>query len=104
MSTAAPSTGSTQVAVIATGGTAWSVTAAATNGGHMKAGTNSLADAIQLANGGGAFQFMTSDITGFMTGSADEDRTDTANVKQVIATGDKAGDYTITLTFTGGFV
>jgi len=104
MSPTAPSTGSTQVVVTTAGGTAWSVTAAANNGGYMKAGANQLASAIQLANGIGSFNPMTSAITGFMTGSADEDRTDTANVKQVIATGDKAGDYTITLTFTGGFV
>jgi hypothetical protein len=47
---------------------------------------------------------MTSDITGFMTGTANEDRTDTANVKQAISAGDQPGSYTITLTFIGAFV
>jgi PKD repeat protein len=103
MSTAAPSTGSTQVAVATTGGTAWSVTGAANNGGYMKAGSNQLANAFQLANGGGAFSPMTSDFLGFMTGAADEDRTDTANVEQVIGSGDQPGSYSITLTFTGAF-
>jgi hypothetical protein len=39
-----------------------------------------------------------------MTGISNEDRTDTANVKQVIGAGDQPGSYSITLTFTGGFV
>lgn len=47
---------------------------------------------------------MTSEISGFMTGTADEDRTDIANVKQVIAESDAPGDYEISVTFTGGFV
>ncbi|HOT02890.1 MAG TPA: DUF3344 domain-containing protein [Methanolinea sp.] len=96
-------TGSTQVEVTTDGGTAWSVTASATNDGYMKDGAKTLAEAFQLKNGGGAFQAMTSPFTGFMTGTADEDRTDTANVKQVRASGDQPGSYSITLTFTGGF-
>ncbi len=96
-------TGSTQVAVTTDGGTAWSVTAAANNGGYMKAGTTQLAGAFQLANGGGAFQAMTSNFANFMTGTANEDRTDTANVRQAIGAGDQPGNYSITLTFTGGF-
>ncbi len=96
-------TGSTQVAVTTDGGTAWSVTAAANNGGYMKAGTTQLAGAFQLANGGGAFQAMTSNFANFMTGTANEDRTDTANVRQAIGAGDQPGSYSITLTFTGGF-
>ncbi|OPY29368.1 MAG: hypothetical protein A4E28_00966 [Methanocella sp. PtaU1.Bin125] len=47
---------------------------------------------------------MTSAFTGFMTGSANEDRTDTANVKQVRGAGDQPGSYSIELTFTGAFV
>ena len=104
MSAGVDETGSTSVAVTTSGGTAWSVDAASNNGGHMKAGSNQLASAFQLANGGGSFQFMTSGITGFMTGTPDEDRADTANVKQVIGSGDQPGDYSIMLTFTGGFV
>ncbi len=96
-------TGSTQVAVTTDGGTAWSVTAAANNGGYMKAGTTQLAAAFQLANGGGAFQATTSNFANFMTGTANEDRTDTANVRQAIGAGDQPGSYSITLTFTGGF-
>ncbi|MGF3496213.1 MAG: DUF3344 domain-containing protein [Methanolinea tarda] len=96
-------TNSTQVAVTTEGGTAWSVSASANNDGYMKDGTKTLAQAFQLANGGGPFQAMTSPFTGFMTGAADEDRTDTANVKQVRESGDQPGSYSITLTFTGAF-
>jgi len=96
-------TGSTSVAVTTDGGTAWSVSASANNGGYMKDGAKTLAQAFQLANGGGSFQAMTSPFTGFMTGAADEDRTDTANVKQVRESGDQPGSYSITLTFTGAF-
>jgi len=103
MSTAAPSTGSTQVAVATSGGTGWSVTASATNGGFMTTGSNQLASAFQLANGGGSFSPLTSPV-GFMTGAPGESRTDTANVKQVIGSGDQPGSYSITLTFTGAFV
>ncbi len=104
MSAGTDETGSTQVAVTTDGGGAWSVTAAANNDGYMKAGTNQLASAFHLANGGGAFNPMTSPITGFMIGTANEDRTDTANVKQAIGAADQPGSYTITLTFTGAFV
>jgi len=103
MTAGVDSTNSTQVAVATTGGTAWSVTAAANNGGYMKAGSSPLASAFQLANGGGGFHAMTTDFANFMTGTADEDRTDTANVKQAIAAADQPGSYSITLTFTGGF-
>ncbi|OPY29367.1 MAG: PKD domain protein [Methanocella sp. PtaU1.Bin125] len=103
MSAGIEETGSAQVAVTTDGGTAWSVDAAANNGGYMKSGANQLASPFQLANGGGAFQAMTSAFTGFMTGSANEDRTDTANLKQAISAGDQPGDYSITLTFTGAF-
>lgn len=98
------STNSTLIAVNTTGGTAWSVAAAANNGGYMKAGTTALASAFQLANGSGGFHAMTSGYANFMTGTAGEDRTDTANVKQAIAAADPPGVYSITLTFTGGFV
>jgi len=97
-------TGSTSVAVTTDGGTAGSVSAEANNGGYMKDGAKTLAQAFQLANGGGSFQAMTSPFTGFMTGAADEDRTDTANVKQVRESGDQPGSYSIQLTFTGSFV
>lgn len=103
MTAGVDSTNSTQVAVTTTGGTAWSVTAAANNGGYMKSGSNQLASAFQLANGGGTFHAMTTNFASFMTGTADEDRTDTANVKQAIAAADAPGSYSITLTFTGGF-
>ena len=104
MSANVDETGSTAVAVTTDGGTAWSITAGANNGGYMKAGSNQLVAAFQLANGGGSFSPMTSDITGFMTGTANEDRTDTANVKQAVGAADQPGDYSITLTFTGTFV
>jgi PKD repeat protein len=100
------STGSTQVAVTTTGGTGWTVKAAdgkTTNKGFMVSGTTPLANAFRLANGGGSFNALTSDITSFMTGTADEDRTDTANVKQTIASSDGPGSYSITITFTPSF-
>jgi PKD repeat protein len=99
-------TGSTAVTVTTDGGTAWSVTAAdgkTTDKGYMTSASNKLANAFQLANGGGGFQAMTSNFANFMTGTPNEDRTDTANVKQVIAPADQPGSYSITLTFTGGF-
>ena len=104
MSTSAPATGSTQVAVTTSGGTAWSVTGSANNGGFMKAGSTPLASAFQLANGPGSFHSMNTDFTGFMTGAPSESRTDTANVKQFIGSGDQPGSYSITMTFTGAFV
>jgi PKD repeat protein len=104
MSAGDTKTGSTQVAVTTDGGTAWSVTAAANNGGYMKDGVKQLASPFQLANGLGSFNAMTTDFANFMTGISNEDRTDTANVKQVIGAGDQPGSYSITLTFTGGFV
>jgi PKD repeat protein len=97
------STGNTQVAVTTTGGTGWSVAASANNGGYMKSGTTPLANVFQLANGAGSFHAMNTDFTSFMTGTADEDRTDTANVKQVIASSDGPGNYGITITFTPSF-
>jgi hypothetical protein len=39
-----------------------------------------------------------------MSGTADEDKTNTANVKQVRESGDQPGSYSIQLTFTGSFV
>jgi len=98
------STGSSTVNVVPTGGTGWSVTASASNGGFMTAGSTPLSSAIQLSNGG-AFQYMNlGDFTGFLTGAQGATGSGPANVKQSIVSGDQPGDYTITLTFTGGFV
>jgi len=102
MSTSAPSEGTSTVSVDVTGGTGWSVTASANNGGYMKAGALQLADAFQLSNGG-AYQYMTSNFGNFLTGNAGEDKNGPANVKQVISSADQPGDYSITLTFTGAF-
>jgi PKD repeat protein len=97
------STGSTEVAVTTTGGTSWSVTAAASNGGYMSTGSSNLANPFQLANGPGSYQAMTSDFANFMTGTPEEDRSDTANVIQAVDAADAPGAYSITLTFTGSF-
>lgn len=101
-------TGQTQVTVTTNGGNAWSVTASdgkTTNKGFMVSGTTPLASAFQLSNTGptGIFQAMTADFTGFVSGSGAGTTNKDADVKQAIATGDQPGDYTITITFTGGF-
>jgi len=95
-------TGSTAVNVDVTGGTAWSVTGSASNGGYMGTGTANLASPFQLSNGG-SFQAMTSNFADFLTGSAGVDGSGTASVKQAIASADAPGAYSITLTFTGAF-
>ena len=66
-------------------------------------GATPLASPFQLANGAGSFHVMTSNFASFMSGTPDEDKTATANVKQAIAAADAPGAYAITLTFTGGF-
>jgi len=103
MTAGADSTGSTAVTVTTNGGTAWTINAAANNGGYMMTGATPLASPFQLANGAGSFHVMTSNFASFMTGTPDEDKTATANVKQAIAAADAPGAYAITLTFTGGF-
>jgi PKD repeat protein len=96
--------GSTTVNVDVTAGTAWSVTAAANNGGYMSTGTVNLANPFQLSNDGTNFQAMTSNFANFMNGAAGADGSDTADVKQAIASADAPGDYTITVIFMGAFV
>lgn len=96
-------TGSTTVNVDVTEGTAWSVTASASNGGYMGTGSVNLANPFQLSNDGTNFQAMTSNFANFMTGAAGVDGSDTADVKQTIAAADAPGAYSITLAFTGGF-
>jgi hypothetical protein len=97
------STGSSTVNVDVTGGTAWAVAASAGNGGFMKAGTIGLASPFQLSKDGTNYQAMTSPFANFVTGQAGVDGSGTASVKQAIASTDAPGDYTITVTFTGGF-
>src|SRR5690606_6426902 len=101
MNVGTPGTGSTLVTVETTGGTGWSVTASASSGGFMSAGSTKLSNAIELANGTGPFYSMTSAFTSFMTGGPGGGRTDTANLRQTVATADASGDYAITITFTG---
>lgn len=62
-----------------------------------------LANPFELANGAGPFQAMTTGFANFLTGTAGNDGSGTANVKQAIAPTDAPGDYAITLTFTGAF-
>jgi PKD repeat protein len=97
-------TGSRTVNVDVTGGTAWSVGASASNDGYMGTGTVNLASPFQLSNDGTNYQAMTSPFANFLTGAAGVDGSDTADVKQAIAAADAPGAYTITVTFTGGFV
>lgn len=101
MNVGTPGTGSTLVTVETTGGTGWSVTASASSGGFMSAGSTKLSNAIELANGTGPFHSMTSAFTSFMIGGAGGGRTDTANLRQTVTTADASGDYAITITFTG---
>lgn len=96
-------TGSTTVNVDVTGGTAWSVTASATNGGYMGTGTINLANPFQLSKDGTNFQAMNSNFANFLTGAAGVDGSGTASVKQAIAPADAPGTYSITLTFTAAF-
>ncbi|HII75555.1 MAG TPA: DUF3344 domain-containing protein [Methanolinea sp.] len=96
-------TGSKVVNVDVTGGTPWSVTATATNGGYMISGATPLTNPFQLSNDGSTFQAMTTNFVNFMNGSAGVDGSDTADVKQAIVSADAPGSYSITLTFTGGF-
>ena len=103
MSTSAPSTGNTQITVTTSGGGGWSITAAANNGGYMKSGATPLAKPFELANGAGSFHDMSTNFADFMTGNPDEDKTNTANVRQTIDAADQPGDYAITVTFTGAF-
>ncbi|MBN1193799.1 MAG: DUF3344 domain-containing protein [Methanomicrobiaceae archaeon] len=92
--------GSTTVNVDVTGGTDWSVTASANNGGFMGTGSVNLASPFQLSNGG-VFQDMTANFADFMTGTAGNNGSGTAHVKQSIDAADVPGSYSITLTFTG---
>jgi len=94
-------TGSSTVSVDVTGGTEWTVTASASNGGYMTTGTGNLANPFQLSNDNTNFQAMTSNFADFLTGAAGVDGDGTAYVKQAIASTDAPGTYSITLTFTG---
>jgi len=99
-------TGYATVTVSTVGGTTWSVTVSdskETNKGMMVCNTTPLENPFEIANGEELFIPLTSDIFGFMTGTADEDRTDTVHVKQIIGAGDTPGTYMITVTFTGAF-
>ena len=98
------STGSTSVTVTTTGGTAWAVTASASNGGYMGTDSATLASPFLLSNDGTNYQAMTSNFENFMSGSGAGTWDQDADVKQAIAAADGPGDYSITLTFTGGFV
>ena len=93
-------TGTTTVTVITTAGSGWSVSAAANNGGYMKAGALQLAGPFQLSNGG-TFQAMTSNFNSFMTGTGSGTTTHAADVKQAIGSGDQPGAYSVAITFTG---
>lgn len=104
MSTAAPETADTDVTVT-TSSTSWSVTASdakTTNKGFMvKTGPVPLHNAFELSNDGSAYNALTSNFVNFMTGSAAGASTDTAYMRQVIASNDENGAYEITVTFTG---
>ena len=93
-------TGTTTVTVTTTAGSGWSVSAAANNGGYMKAGSLQLAGPFQLSNGG-VFQSMTSNFNSFMTGTGSGTTTHNADVKQAIGSGDQPGAYSVAITFTG---
>jgi len=97
-------TGNSTVSVDVTGGTAWSVTGSASNGGYMGTGTVNLANPFQLSKtDGSGYQDMNVAFSNFLTGSAGVDGSGPAYVKQVIDAADGPGAYSITLTFTGQF-
>ncbi|HTY53103.1 MAG TPA: hypothetical protein VMB35_07900, partial [Methanomicrobiales archaeon] len=56
---------------------------------------------FQLGKNGAAFQALTSDYTSFMSGTTMGSSSATASLKQPVAMGDGAGDYGITISFTG---
>jgi PKD repeat protein len=91
------------VSVDVTGGTAWTLEAAASNGGYMGTGSANLANPFQLSKDGSDYHLMTSAFPNFLTGTAGNDGSGTAYVKQTIQASDAPGIYSITLTFTGGF-
>jgi hypothetical protein len=71
----------------------------------MGAGSANLANAFELSNDGGSnYQAMTSAFADFLTGTAGNNGSGTADVRQVIDAADGSGNYAITITFTGGFV
>jgi len=92
------------VSVDVTGGTAWDVTASATNGGYMSTGTTNLANLFEVSNDNKANWYDLSDNLEFLTGGAGVDKSQVADVKQAIAAADAPGAYSITLMFTGAFV
>ncbi|OPY29365.1 MAG: FG-GAP repeat protein [Methanocella sp. PtaU1.Bin125] len=97
-------TGSTTVNVVASDGSSWSVSASdgkTTNKGYMVSGSTPLANPFQLGKDGSGYQALTSDYTGFMSGTTMGVFSATASFKQPIVTGDAVGDYSITVTFTG---
>jgi PKD repeat protein len=94
-------TGSSTVDVDVTGGTAWTVTTSATNGGYMMAGTTPLHNLFEISNDGKTNWYDLSSNLEFLTGAAGVDGSQVADVKQAIASNDAPGAYSITLTFTG---
>ena len=97
-------TGSATVNVVASNGNSWSVSASdgkTTNKGYMVNGSTVLANPIQLGKDGSNYQALTSDYTNFMSGTTMGSFSATASLKQPVASGDAAGDYAITITFTG---
>ncbi|OPX73530.1 MAG: hypothetical protein A4E38_00040 [Methanoregulaceae archaeon PtaB.Bin108] len=93
--------GATTVTVDVTGGTAWAVTASATNGGYMSTGTTNLANLFEVSNDGKTNWYDLSSNLEFLTGAAGVDGSQVADIKQAIAAADAPGVYSITLTFTG---
>jgi PKD repeat protein len=98
-------TGSATVNVVASNGAGWSVSAAdgktPPTKGFMVSGSTPLTNPIQLGKDNAAYQALTADYTSFMSDASMGSFSAAASLKQPVVTGDGAGTYGITVTFTG---
>lgn len=105
MSAVVPSTASTTVSVTTTGAGSWSVTASDQKSSH-KGYMTTLADLalenpLELSNDASSWHELSADFNDFISGSGAGTATGTAGMRQAVSGTDPAGDYSITITFTG---
>ncbi len=104
MQNGTPSTGNTNVNVVTTAAT-WHVTAsdanAATKGYLYRTGPVKLTYPLNFGTAANPTGTLVTDSTSFMSGTSAGSFSQAAYVRQVVATADAAGSYTMTITFTG---